>query len=394
EYDREFVHSTYIASNDYVHQIGWGTHINKEYYDSLTDIIMIGSTLIDKDARFTVGIEDNGGNLRLAKLLDWDDPLVEKYMAADDLAAALPSELGKTVYAGEKGYIPFVKSISDNPVKPNIWMAMGVVTKAQSSDRGIAANALNAMSDPVKRAKFVSDAVSFCKKYEFYGIDIDWEYCGAGLLDTYNKFLIELGTALHAEGKHLSAAQFTGMSTQGGFASVEAIKHLDRVNMMSYDQKGTSGRGNHHSTFNGATVNDIDKYLAHGYPIEKLCLGTAWYGGNEGYNAFFSKLQAEAEATNPGVTNPKVDLGKNFFGGTDGNGVYLIRSRTLYAIQRKMCGLFSFRGAIDINIDEKPENRYASIGIAEKETIEKFVTYKDGVQTKFGEIKDGKPIQK
>ncbi|MEG1981580.1 MAG: glycosyl hydrolase family 18 protein [Clostridia bacterium] len=384
EYDREFNHSTYISSTDYAHD--WENRVNSEYMDNITDIYMIGMAYVNVRGELVFGIENTSQTFPFARTLKWDDPDVHKYLYSKDMSIDMPDEVGKTCNKGQKGYIEFIKSQYGKKSNPRVSMCLMTLDKnlAPNPADGVAASQLTALQDDTVRAKLVKDLTDFAVAEKLDGIDIDWEYPSDGQKPTFDKLVIELGNSLHKVGKQITAAEFTGQSSK--ISSPEAIAVLDRINMMAYDQSGSSAHGNH-SSFNGATVNDIEKYIAKGVPPEKLCLGLAYYGPSQ-YKTYYQTLAQQAQDRG----EDKIDLGANYLPGAAFNGVYLIRSRTLYAIQRQLGGIFSFRTAIDLNYNDKPELRYASLNAAEIDTIDRYVTYKDGVVTKDGVIKDGVPV--
>ncbi|MFD0696977.1 glycosyl hydrolase family 18 protein [Paenibacillus sp. GCM10027628] len=162
-------------------------------------------------------------------------------------------------------------------------------------------------ADATVRSNFAKSAVSFIKKYQFDGVDLDWEYPVSGGLagnsyrtaDKQNYILLlqairsELDTAGAADGKHyyLTIAAGAGPSyiTNNQLSSMASI--LDWVNLMSYDFHGSweakSGQ-NAPLYFDPADsssdpVNfNVDKavtsFLAAGVPASKLVLGLPYYG--------------------------------------------------------------------------------------------------------------------
>jgi chitinase len=64
-------------------------------------------------------------------------------------------------------------------------------------------------SNPTSRANFISTSVTFLKKWNFDGLDIDWEYPTDRAL--YTTFITELKTALQPYGLLLTAAVGVGI---------------------------------------------------------------------------------------------------------------------------------------------------------------------------------------
>ncbi|NEW06619.1 hypothetical protein GK047_11400 [Paenibacillus sp. SYP-B3998] len=162
-------------------------------------------------------------------------------------------------------------------------------------------------ADPTTRSNFAKSAVSFIKKYQFDGVDLDWEYpVGGGLAgnsyraaDKQNYVLLlqavraELDTAGAADGKHyyLTIASGAGPSFIGNNELASLASILDWINLMSYDFHGgwdTKGAQNAPLYYDAADTTadpinfNIDKavtnYLAAGVPASKIVLGLAYYG--------------------------------------------------------------------------------------------------------------------
>ncbi|MBM3980166.1 MAG: glycoside hydrolase family 18 protein [Planctomycetes bacterium] len=166
-----------------------------------------------------------------------------------------------------------------------------------------------ATTDP-GRKKFASSCVAFMTKYGFDGVDIDWEYPVGGGLETnktrpedkanYTLLLAELRAHLDARGKLDKRAYLLTIAAPAGpkvFANLEldkVHKHLDWLNLMSYD---FHGGWSEHTNFNAPlfaskldpTKDDVirtkfnvsaavEAYLAAGVPAEKLVMGVPFYG--------------------------------------------------------------------------------------------------------------------
>lgn len=160
------------------------------------------------------------------------------------------------------------------------------------------------------RKKFAKSCVAFMLKYGFDGVDIDWEYPGGGGLETnktrpedkqnYTLLLAELRAQLDVQGKTDKRAYLLTIAAPAGpktFANLELDKihkHLDWLNLMSYDfHGGWSDATNFNAAlfpakadptkdevirtkFNASAA--VTAYLAAGVPAEKLVLGVPFYG--------------------------------------------------------------------------------------------------------------------
>lgn len=160
------------------------------------------------------------------------------------------------------------------------------------------------------RAKFAKSCVAFMKKYEFDGVDIDWEYpCGGGLesnktrpedKQNYTLLLAELRKQLDSvgktDGKHylLSIAAPAGPKTYANLELDKISQHLDYLCLMTYDFHGswsplTNFNAPLYPCANDPTKDEIIRkhfntdsavkaYLKSGVPAEKLVLGVPFNG--------------------------------------------------------------------------------------------------------------------
>jgi GH18 family chitinase len=126
-----------------------------------------------------------------------------------------------------------------------------------------------------RRADLVAKLVAEAVKYDVDGIDVDLE--GSNIDENYEKFVIELSTALHSKGKLLTAAIAVYYKDQ---LTDRALAEYDFMNVMSYDRTGPwrPEKPGPHSTFAHA-VEDLDYFtVERKIPGEKLTLGVPFYG--------------------------------------------------------------------------------------------------------------------
>lgn len=150
----------------------------------------------------------------------------------------------------------------------------------------------------VLRARFVKDAAAFCIKHGFDGLDVDWEYPGQRdgdpTVDREN-FVLLLADLKEEFSKHELLLTAAVAATEGS-ASIsynipEISKHLDFINVMTYDMHGPweSKTGNNGPLYAGPqdttlyqrqlNVNSsVSYWLEHGAPATKINLGMAFYG--------------------------------------------------------------------------------------------------------------------
>ncbi|KPM07813.1 Sar s 15 allergen (chitinase-like protein) [Sarcoptes scabiei] len=150
-------------------------------------------------------------------------------------------------------------------------------------------------ANPESRKVFVQSVLDFLERYDFDGLDMDWEYPGSrgGKHEDKQNFvalLRELKAAFKPRNYILSAAVAAGKHFMDPAYDIPEIsKHLDMINVMCYDYHGswekTSG---HHAPLFARpdrpedyqlNVNfSINYWISKGAPREKLILGMGTYG--------------------------------------------------------------------------------------------------------------------
>nr|CBM69270.1 venom protein Ci-45 [Chelonus inanitus] len=175
--------------------------------------------------------------------------------------------------------------------------------------------------DPVQRKAFAQNVVMFLKKYQFDGLDIDWEYPaqrGGSQEDikNYVKLARTLKKAFSQHGYLLSAAVAAPESSASkSYNIAEMSKYLDFINLMEYDFHGpwdghtgmnaplsasSSDSGNELKLNIKASVN---YWVKNGAPREKLILGIPTYGKSFTLSNPRNK-GVGAPATSPGTAGP------------------------------------------------------------------------------------------
>ena len=119
---------------------------------------------------------------------------------------------------------------------------------------------------PKSRREFANEAVKFCDRYGFTGVDLDWEHPETAEQEANYAELIQ---AL----KRALGTRRTVSAAVAGWQNLPAAgwKTLDAVHVMAYDGPAR------HSTFEAAQA-DVERLQQKGVPVGLIRLGVPFYG--------------------------------------------------------------------------------------------------------------------
>ena len=135
------------------------------------------------------------------------------------------------------------------------------------------------------RAIFVTSIIEAIQKYNFAGVDIDWEYP----TDNGTKFTTLMADIYAAVKEYDSELLVTAAIPAGPFSYPKyslkkSIEYMDYINMMSYDM-GCEQMYHHAAlykstmTYNGCSVEEsVNVFKNLGVPLDKMIIGAAFYG--------------------------------------------------------------------------------------------------------------------
>lgn len=171
------------------------------------------------------------------------------------------------------------------------------------------------------RGVFIKNVLALIAQYQLDGVDVDWEY-PATTQDQANfaMLLTELGNAIHANGKFLSAAVAANGQYADGIQS-SVFSAVDFLNLLAYD----GGDDERHSPFDYA-ASSLKYWANRGLPASKVVLGIPFHA-RPTWKSFKTMV---AEGANP---NTDAHNG-NYY-----NGVYTVAQKTDLAFNNNIAGV-------------------------------------------------------
>ncbi|BAL91271.1 putative glycosyl hydrolase [Actinoplanes missouriensis 431] len=192
----------------------------------------------------------------------------------------------------------------------NVKVSIAIGGWNDGNDSAFESLAANAGS----RTTFVNAVMNTVRQYGLDGVDMDWEYPDPGASATnYTALMGQLSTALHNEGKLLTAAVVSEGGTANGVQPA-VFGYVDWLNIMAYD--GGSPHANYDWSINAANF-----WKGRGLPKAKTVLGVPFYS-RPGYLTY-----AQLVAQDPANANRDCTPSGECY-----NGLPTIRRKTQWAM--------------------------------------------------------------
>ena len=286
-------------------------NIDAEKMNTLTDIILFGV------ARF-----DENGNVYLQDL-----------------------DINGEMVSGEIIFKDIIKNIKETNPDAKIHCNILGPDGADSDDK----EKLHSQAFKKNDNVLVDNILDLLKEYNFDGIFFDYEYPHKlKSIKDYSDFLVKLDSKL---GNYILGAAFSHWSCN---ISKEAIKVLDRVEIMAYDNMGEYNAHAEFATVGGAMA--VKDFVKRGYNLSKCDLGLPFYGRTHGgEEAWPSYAQIAGDLEN----NPfKNTIAKSYLTGdtsgeitTSFNGVQMIKDKTAYANDFGLGGVMVWHYTCDVDYE-------------------------------------------
>lgn len=195
----------------------------------------------------------------------------------------------------------------------------------------------------------VDNILYLLKSYDFDGIFFDYEYPYAKQsIEDFSNFLVNLDSKI---GDYILGAAFSHWSCN---ISKDAIKVLDRVEIMAYDNMGEYSAHAEFATVGGAMA--VKDFIKRGYDLSKCDLGLPFYGRTHGGEEAWPSY---AQIANDLENNPfKNKVPKSYMNGvtddsiiTSFNGVQMIKDKTAFANDYGLGGVMVWHYTCDVEYE-------------------------------------------
>lgn len=151
-----------------------------------------------------------------------------------------------------------------------------------------------ALRTSANRAILIASIMDTIKKFQFDGIDLDWEYPTVNTggiashpsdksnLTIFVKDLKQAMIAYRSDLK-LTIAVISGGSAASFYDIAGLVPYIDYFNLMTYDGGSQAYTSHHTNLYNypggvGSVQSSVNQYMSLGVPKEKIIIGAAFYG--------------------------------------------------------------------------------------------------------------------
>ncbi|XP_057314901.1 oviduct-specific glycoprotein-like [Hydractinia symbiolongicarpus] len=140
------------------------------------------------------------------------------------------------------------------------------------------------------RKTFIANTIAYLRKYNFDGLDLDWEYPAAsgrnsppGDREKFTMLCQELKEAFQGEFLLTAAVSASSKKVPTYYETNKLGVYLDALHLMSYDLHGSwESKTGHHTSMDESdelsVTNGVDVWINGGFPSTKIALGLGNYG--------------------------------------------------------------------------------------------------------------------
>lgn len=281
--------------------------IDVGYYDTVTDYIQIGNVRWKEDGSVIIS--------------SWDEKEIDE----------------------NKYYGVMMKNLHEVLDKKGVNL---VITILNPSGENSNQKVMKSITE--NRDTLITNMIAFANKYEFDGIDLDWEFpMSQDEFDAYNSFLQELKARMKTEMWNKEESTLSlALGTWALKYTPETINCIDYVNVMGYDILDQDGQ---HSSFFSSCVQAADYIESQGFSKEQINIGFPFYGTWEGGRMeqyLYNTITEEISPFNNFYTMKKQDTQENRY--TYFNSQAIIRDKTAYAYLKGYGGVMIFSQYCDL----------------------------------------------
>ncbi|MCG8309820.1 MAG: glycosyl hydrolase family 18 protein [Cytophagales bacterium] len=212
------------------------------------------------------------------------------------------------------------------------------------------------MASSTARQNFANNVRSLMDQYDFDGVDLDFEWCGANDTQCWNNY----GSTITVLKNLLHAHETYSVTLHPLYYHLPASAHsvVDYISIQSY---GPSAVRFPYDEF----VSNIQLFLNYGYPKEKLIAGLPFYGVSDpkkltiGYTGIVNNFPSLDPATDTVNMLMNVTNGSGCSATTAQenvtivfNGQHTIRQKTAYANSQGLAGIMYWDTATDLDYSD------------------------------------------